>query len=245
MRNRLISFALLFGSLALAGGVDTNPHKTIGEIPVPAGYTRVAADKGSFAEWLREVRLKSDKTVHLFDTTEKENQAAQYAVLDVSVGTRDLQQCADAVMRLRAEYLFAAKKFSDISFIDNNKKKYAFKEPFTRENFDKYLPKVFAFCGTASLTKQLKKLPAKSEVQIGDVLIRGGFPGHAVLVVDVAVNDEGQRVYLLTQSYMPAQDIHVLVNPGDDELSPWYLAKDAGDIETPEYLFHANEFMRW
>ena len=33
---------------------DSNPRNaaTIGELPLPAGYTRVAAEKGSFATWL-------------------------------------------------------------------------------------------------------------------------------------------------------------------------------------------------
>jgi Domain of unknown function (4846) len=35
----------------------------------------------------------------------KARQDVQYAVLDISVGNRDLQQCADAVMRIRGEYL--------------------------------------------------------------------------------------------------------------------------------------------
>ena len=51
-------------------------------------------------------------------------------------------------------------------------------------------------------------------MQIGDVFIKGGFPGHAVVVLDMAENDRtGQRVFLLAQSYMPAQDIHIMKNP--------------------------------
>ncbi len=239
----LASVVTLMATTALAS--DTNPYAAISEIPLPAGYSRVKTEKNSFGEWLRQRPLKTDKTVYLFDGTEKQNQAAQFAVLDVSVGERDLQQCADAVMRLRAEYLFAQKRYAEISFTDNAKKKYALKEPFTRAAFDQYLIRVFSMCGSASLEKQLKKPAAGSHVEPGDVLIRGGFPGHAVIVVDVAVNAEGQRAYLLAQSYMPAQDIHILVNPADDDLSPWYAEKTTGDIETPEYTFHASEFKRW
>ena len=46
----------------------------------------------------------------------KQDQDAQFAVLDVSVGHEDLQQCADAVMRLRAEFLYAAGNFEAIDF---------------------------------------------------------------------------------------------------------------------------------
>jgi hypothetical protein len=70
------------------------------------------------------------------------------------------------------------------------------------------------------LEKELK--PADpNDLQIGDIFIQGGFPGHAVVVVDVALNtDNGQQVFLLAQSYMPAQDIQILQNPNDEELSP-------------------------
>ena len=47
-----------------------------------------------------------------------------------------------------------------------------------------------------------------TSMQIGDVLIQGGSPGHAVIVVDMAENPAtGEKLYLLAQSYMPAQDI--------------------------------------
>jgi len=41
-------------------------------------------------------------------------------------------------------------------------------------------------------------------------MIRAGSPGHAMLVVDVAEDERGRRIYLLAQSYMPAQDIHIV-----------------------------------
>jgi len=88
---------------------DKNPFSSISNIPVPQGYSRIPADSSSFAGWLRNVGLKENKMVYLFDGRPKLNQMAQFAVLDISVPAKDLQQCADAVMRLRAEYLFAEK----------------------------------------------------------------------------------------------------------------------------------------
>jgi hypothetical protein len=82
-------------------------------------------------------------------------------------------------------------------------------------------------------------------IQAGDVLIRGGFPGHAVIVADVAVNKNGKKVYLLAQSYMPAQDIHLLKNPVNPNLSPWYFADESLVIETPEWTFHARDLHTW
>jgi Domain of unknown function (4846) len=224
---------------------DKNPYLSIASIPLPQGYTRVKADSNSFGEWLRNISLKQDKTVYTFSGKQKANQAAQFAVLDISVGNRDLQQCADAVMRLRAEYLFANHQYNKIIFADNEKKVYNFTAPYSKEHFARYLQVVFGMCGTASLAKQLKPVTSFEAIKAGDVIIRGGFPGHAVIVIDVATNSTGKKIYMLAQSYMPAQDIHVLVNPANMDLSPWYEVTDDLKIETPEYLFYRSELRQW
>lgn len=83
------------------------------------------------------------------------------------------------------------------------------------------------------------------DIQQGDVLIKGGFPGHAMIVIDVAKNKEGKKIYMLAQSYMPAQDIHVVKNPVKEELTCWYEVDDSGKIITPEWEFTANQLKRW
>lgn len=225
-------------------GTDTNPYHQVKEIPLPAGFTRVPYTPFSFGKWLSSVKLKKDKTVYIFNGTAKHNQSAQFAVLDISVGTKDLQQCADAVMRLRAEYLFDAQQFDGIRFRDNNGTAYQFSTPFTRQHLQEYLQQVFGMCGTASLSKQLSPT-GWNNVVAGDVLIKGGFPGHAVIVMDVATNKAGRKIFLLAQSYMPAQDIHLLVNPSNHDLSPWYEVNDDEIIETPEYRFTRNQLKSW
>ncbi len=222
-----------------------NPFHQVKDIPLPEGYNRITSDSASFGEWLRHIVLKKDRTVYTFDGTPKQNQSAQFAVLDISVGNKNLQQCADAVMRLRAEYLFAQKKYDEIVFTDNENHSYKFTPPYTRENFARYLEKVFGWCGSASLAKQLKAVNDFSDIRSGDVLIRGGFPGHAVIVIDVATNAAGKKMYLLAQSYMPAQDIHILLNPMNEEFSPWYEVNENMIIQTPEYLFYESELRRW
>ena len=222
-----------------------HPYKQIKEIPLPAGFKRAATDSPSFTAYLRNIELKETKTVYLYNGQPKQNQTAQFALLNISVGTMNLQQCADAVMRLRAEYLFAQNKFMQIVFYDNDKRAYPFTAPFSRTHFATYLNKVFSMCGSASLSKQLHTVVDFGSIQPGDVIIRGGFPGHAVMVMDVAVNEAGEKIYLIAQSYMPAQDIHVLINPTKPGLSPWYKVNDDNLIQTPEYTFTKNELKRW
>ena len=98
--------------------VETTDGTTISQrFQPPAGYQRTEAPANSFALYLRNLPLKpADAPVYLFDGRLKSNQSAHAAVVDMDTGNRDLQQCADAVMRLRAEYLFAQKQYADLHF---------------------------------------------------------------------------------------------------------------------------------
>ena len=214
---------------------------TVGEIALPGNYKRRAASEESFSTWLRKIKLKNDNRVFLYNGRLKGNQEAQFAVLNIPVGNKDLQQCADAVMRLRAEYLRDANRVSEISFADNNGKKYR----YNGQGFQGYLETVFTYCGTLSLEKQMKKVRDFSDMQAGDVLIQGGSPGHAVIVMDIAEDKIGKKIYLLAQSYMPAQDIHILQNPLNPALSPWYEAIPNSLIFTPEWRFHSSNLRTW
>jgi hypothetical protein len=224
---------------------STNAYTTSGAIPLPVGFSRVVAARGSFAWWLQQVQLKKDNKVYLYNGALKENQSAQFAVLDIPVGTKDLQQCADAVMRLRAEYLFTEKRFDEISFIDNNAKAYRWQGGNSRPAFEQYLEKVFGWCGSASLEKQLRPVTSIHDIEAGNVFIKGGFPGHAMIVMDVAINKQGKKIFMLAQSYMPAQDIHIVQNPMNGQLSPWYEVNEIDAIVTPEWRFVPAELRRW
>ena len=135
-----------------------NPPARVMDIALPQGFIRVAVPDKSFAFFLRHFPLKKDNTVYLYNGRRKPFQLAQFAVLDLSTGTEDLQQCADAIMRLRADYLFEQKRFTEISFSDNNGKKYNSPINPDRRSFDRYLRTVYSWCGTLSLEKQFVSL---------------------------------------------------------------------------------------
>jgi hypothetical protein len=235
----------------------------------PEGFVREEYAADEFGSYLQGQSLKPHGTeVRLYNGALKPNQSAHAAVLNVSVGKRDLQQCADAVMRLRADYLFDQKRFSDIhfNFVSGFKAEYArWREGerisvkgnnvrWTPGNgptpdeaaYGKYLTMVFSYAGTASLIHELK--PKENQnIEASDVLIKGSSPGHAVIVVDKATNPAtGEIMVLLAQSYMPAQDIHVLVNPEHSDGNPWYSVRDFREmIYTAEYVFYAGALRTW
>ena len=237
-------------------------------ILAPHGFARTSAEPNSFTDYLRRLPLKPHGSlVLLYDGSEKRNQSAHAAVLTLDAGTRDLQQCADAVMRLRAEYLFEQRRLNDIHFnftsgfradfsrwargerirVIGNGAKWVQVAPAdaSHKSLRQFLDVVYSYAGTRSLEKELVPVSIE-DVQAGDVFIRGGSPGHAVIVLDVAQNGSGETVFLLAQSYMPAQDIHVLVNRTNPTLSPWYAVSEIGEVlKTPEWEFRAHELKRF
>ena len=235
-------------------------------IPPPAGFVREAAAAGSFAAWLRGLPLKPGRPqVKLFDGRLKGNQEAHHAVVDIDVGARDLQQCADAVMRLHAEYLYAAGAIDRVRFdvttgapaslagwfegdrpvVRRNALSWARTGPRVSSyaSMRRFLDVVFTYAGSASLARQLRPVTDR-DLQPGDVFIQGGFPGHAVLVADVA-RGPGRSAFLLVQSYMPAQEIHVLRNPADPARGPWYEGSPRDGLVTPEWTFEAGALRRF
>jgi hypothetical protein len=235
----------------------------------PPGCQRVAVAAGSWGAWLRGLPLRPVGTpARLFNGKLKDNQAVVAAVVDIDPGTKDLQQCADAVIRLRAEYLFS-QNFNKIHFhlttgYDAWFSDYVAGRTFqvkgeevtaapkaaeapTHAALGRYLGPVFGYAGTLSLSRELRPVPLP-EVRPGDVLIHGGRPGHAVLVADVAENPRtGQRYILLAQSYMPAQNIHVLRNVAHPALGAWFAVPrpTEAQVETPEWTFAREEVGRF
>lgn len=241
----------------------------VNRIAPPVGYTRTSCKDGSYCSWVRNLPLKPQGTpVYFYDGNQKVG-ANAHAVIDMDVGAKDLQQCADAVMRLKAEYHFSRKDYSNIHFNFTSGHKVSFddwrrgKKPivhgnkvrFTKpkqstdnsySNFQKYMTIIFSYAGTLSLEKELRPV-AIDNVRVGDVFIYGGSPGHAVMVMDVAKNAEGKKMFLLAQSYTPAQDMHILTNPFHPGEGPWYSTEydRSGPIFTPEWTFKTSELRRF
>ncbi len=269
----VVSLACTLGcQLSNSTTVDNTPvlYKTVGAIQPPEGFKAQVTDSNSYTFWLRSLPIKKDKNVYLYDGSLKRNQHAQFAVLDISVGDKDLQQCADAVIRLRAEYLYSQRRFDEINFLATSGQEIAYArwrkgERFTlrgnrlqsyqleswsnieeRKGFDSYLEWVFMYAGTLSLAQQLKKKNDFYAIQAGDVLLQGGSPGHAMQVMNIAVNEKGEKVYLLAQSYMPAQSIHIVKNPMTIAAGAWYTVREGRtSIQTPEWQFTKEQLYSW
>lgn len=233
----------------------------------PIGFERIEVEENSFGEYLRNQKLKPYGEKVLYYDGRKKNKSNVYeSVFQVDIGNRDLHQCADAIMLLRAEYLYSLEKYEDIKFnfvsgfnaeykkwmegnrikVDGNSVNYYKATGYsnTYESFRKYMDMVFAYSGTLSLNQELQPVEIE-DMKIGDVFIVGGSPGHAVVVVDMAENHNGDKIFMLAQSYMPAQETQLLINPNDKTISPWYSLKDADRLITPEWNFDLENLKTW
>jgi hypothetical protein len=235
---------------------------------VPTGYVRTKENQNSFGNFLRNLPLKpAGSLVKYFNRSSKNKPDVYEAVVNLPIGNKDLHQCADAVMRLRADYFFEQKQYDNIHFnftngfrveyskwrngnriaVKGNKTSWikSAKPSDSYESYWKYMEIIFNYAGTASLEKEMKTTTL-SDLKIGDVFIKGGFPGHAVIIVDMAINAKtNKKIFLLAQSYMPAQEIQVLKNPNNATLSPWYSEDFGATLETPEWTFKASELKKF
>jgi Domain of unknown function (4846) len=245
-----------------------NPDKKIREIYLPTGFNYVTEGDSAYSNWLLDLKYKKNKPVYLYNGKLKSNQDVHYGVLNIDIGKEDLIQCADAAIKIRADYLFEKNRFAEINFIATSGDKMSFENwlkgtrwkpqgnklvSYTttrnvtdiKKDYNAFMKLVYAYCGTYSLSNQLKKVCDIGSLQAGDIFIKGGFPGHAVTVMAVAKSEGGKKIFLLSQGYMPAQDIHILKNCAHPNLGPWYALPDIYPLDTPEWQFDNGSLKRW
>ncbi len=238
-----------------------------GRINPPSGYSRPTTGTEEMVTFLRNLPLKkAGSEVMLYNGHPKPNQEIHAAVFDLSLSNRDLQQCADSAIRIFAEYYWSVGAYDKIAFhltngftmeyskwrdgnrikVDGNEVRWYKAKDYdaSHEEFLNYLDMVFAYAGTLSLSSECDRITL-DELMPGDLFLQGGSPGHCVVVVDMAMDAEGSKCYLLAQGYMPAQDFHVLKNPLHPE-DPWYYASEITfPFDTPAWQFEEDSLYRF
>ncbi len=237
-------------------------------VKIPKDYKRVEYKKGSFQEYLRNYKLKAfgSKIIN-YDGSEYYWQMGHIGVLDIPVPKNGLQQCADALIRIRSEYLWDNNRKSEIGFnftsghycswikyaegyrpkIKGNKVSFhkTASKDHSKTNFYKYLNLIYTYSGTLSLYHELPKVNDVKNLKIGDMLIIGGSPGHIVMICDEIVNTNGEKLYLLFQGNTPAQSVHLVKNLENNTISPWYHLEKGTVIPVSNYTFYDSKFVRF
>ncbi|WP_248723761.1 DUF4846 domain-containing protein [Seonamhaeicola sp. ML3] len=237
-------------------------------VSVPENFKRVEYTKGSFQEYLRNYKLKAfgSKIIN-YDGSEYYWQMGHIGILDIPVPKNGLQQCADALIRVRSEYLWDNNRKDDIGFnftsghycswnkyaegyrpkIKGNKVSFhkTAKANHSKSNFYKYLNLIYTYSGTLSLYHELPKINDVKNLKTGDMLIIGGTPGHIVMICDEIINSRGEKLYLLFQGNTPAQSVHLVKNLENNDISPWYHLEKDKVIPVSNYIFHNSKFVRF
>jgi hypothetical protein len=255
-----------------AGGVTpfappwTPPYVADGtvasRIAPPKGFHRLPAAPGTFAAFLRALPVAPAGTpVKSYSGAEilASNDPRLAAVLNIDIGAGDLQQCADSIERMHAEWRWSIGR-SDVTYPSASGTALGFndwkkgvrwapkgmglerstgaKPDDSYASYRRYLAFVFAWSNTVALerlgagsgTESSKVRVEKSDLRGGDFFVMGGNPGHAVLIVDVVEDDQRHRRALIGQGYMPAQNFHIVRPEGSD--SPWF-SLDGDAVATP------------
>ncbi|TAF32868.1 MAG: hypothetical protein EAZ57_05965 [Cytophagales bacterium] len=213
--------------------INTGGQTIVTRLIPPAGYIRPVTT--NFGNYLRAFPLKAHgSSVKTYKGELSALNPYSKAVLDLPLEKQDLLQCADALMYLRAAYLRSNKQEDKIAFhfvsgllcdYASYKQGYRYTqqgkwlkkaEPSSSaQTFNSYLRLVYGYASTLSLEKELKKVSVNTGLEVGDVFIRGGSPGHCFIVVDVVKNTQGKSLFALVQGFMPSQNVHVVHHNGN------------------------------
>ena len=223
--------------------------------PTPVGLTRVAVDAGGFAAWLRDVPVRADRRTVL-DYRGRTVPAAAAAVVALDLGDGDLQQCADTIIRLHAEFMWATGRSADAAYHFTSGHQSSWPAwlagerfhiqgarverlagPARREDhatFRAWLQHLFRYSGTLSMALDSRSVGVDEAVAAGDFFVDPGSPGHAVMVLDVGVSRDGRRWGLVGQGYTPAQELHILTAAWPDVIEGVWFALPEGQHDTLE-----------
>jgi len=247
----------------LAGSDTSGVIPLAHRVAPPPGFARVVLDADSFGAWLRLLPLAPAGTPVRDYRGAVRYPAEDRRILAVStldLSAADLQQCADTVLRLHAEWRWARghrdHRYRAAAGTELALARFVAGERVTADGprlvwqrghpramdhaaLRDYLDMVFAWANTGSLARDARPVSA-AELRPGDFFVLPGSPGHTVLILDLAVAPDGRRRALIGQSYMPAQGFYVLRGPD----AGWFALELPAPLATPFWVPFPWEALR-
>ena len=266
-KGKVVKTALT--SYAISTSLINKKGNTVrSRIKEPVGYARISSQSRAFSSYVSNYELKPfGAEVINYDGEPYWYQAGHVGVLDMPVPSNGLQQCADALIRIRSEFLWDKGRKQEIGFKFTSGdycswSKYAqgyrpnvngntvtFSKTATadnsKSNFYKYLNLIYTYAGTYSLAQELKTIENLEDLTIGDMLVYPGFPGHIIMIADIVENPQGERLFLFFQGNTPAQSVHIIKNTSDARHNPWYSLEGKQSLATPLYTFESFKLVRF
>jgi hypothetical protein len=214
----------------------------------PEGYSRITlADSQEYGRWLRGIPLKpQDTPVLAFDGRLVKPADRISGIVDLNVAS-PYCQCADMAIRLRAEFFWSSGRIGKIAFRSLSGQRISMQDwlqgsyhvstggdridfypgevrPASRREFEDYLEFVWRFANSRSLARDLTKVP-EEDLAPGDMYIQpapyGGL-GHLSLILDIAEDGRGGRIFLWAYGFVPAQNLHLPLPGEGNGVGEWY-----------------------
>ena len=237
-------------------------------IAPPEGYVRVPAAEDSFLAFMRRQPVwAAGSSIMTYEgrAISSVNAAAVYTLTQPD---EDLQQCADTVIRLWSEYFYETKQYDRLAFSYSSGYQTRWEDwkngwryltvpvigwtfrlklkgsDDSLQQMHNYLHSVMNYAGTLSLEAESQPISI-SEAHAGDIICKGGAPGHVVVIADEAENAEGKRCFLLAQGFMPAQSAHIIAGLKTDD-TPWYTEEQlsANPLYLSSYTYYSDNVLR-
>ena len=267
---------LLFSVMSIhSQNVSTNINTTgmtvNSRVTVPDSFFRPPFPISTYQSYLQSLVIKSaDSKVMKYDGYEKKF-ICYSAVLQIDLMEEDMMRGEHYIQYLRAKFLYNSSKYDMIDFSYDDGRSLTFEQwaegarfvwqdsiyiidtiagvNYTENSFKKYMDQVYMNSTTNGLAMDTKLLEVGS-LSIGDLMIQPKdmhTPGHAVLVIDMAVNPlTGEKMVLLAQGFSPTQDMHILSNPYEADISPWYrVQEDNMYFTTAQWTFRKKHIRRF
>jgi hypothetical protein len=210
-------------------------------IPVPHGCQRITYSNGSFSHWIQNLGLKDPPVIrnHRGAVVRPDFYSVWGVVRMPLLFQSNLEQCADFAMRFWAEYHKTTGKLDRLYLFDYDGKRNLFK--LSGRSYVQFLKTAFANTNSHSLKQGCKSVDA-ADLMPGDLFVqneRGGV-GHVSVVLDVCQTKDGNRLYLIGYSFMPAQEFHIEKARESYGIEGWFTLdgylrylKDFLDFGTP------------
>jgi hypothetical protein len=232
--------------------VDTVMRRFARSLP---GYSGFPAELDSWAEWLRLLPLAAPGTpVRNFrgETVVPGDDEHLAAVVAIDIGTQDIQQSADVILRLHGEWRWFRDDLRMLYLSDTRLElplgkwlagerlvaagglpkwvpEAAPQPKLDHAAFREYLDSVFAWSDARALLGESVALPPEG-LEPGAFFLAQGPPAEVLVVLDVATSPAGERAMLLAQALNPTESIHV-IRPSRD--ASWFPVRTDQPVRVP------------
>jgi len=216
----------------------------------PPGYTRVSVEPNSFATWIQNLPLLEHGSPVLdFRGRElkKSGDSTLGAVVNLDISGKRLEQCMDILLRFHSDYLISKGKQDSVQFplpdglmVSWLQWRDGWRPYFkglhfqliksqpvdsSNRNFERYLSEIFSYSGSQAFYHHYPDI-ALSDLQIGDFIVRKNRKGHAVLILDLVENVQGQKMVMVGQGDTPACQFYILKEKNG---LPWFPLNVSSD----------------